>query len=77
MTEYQGHRSRNAWNVALWINNGESLYRIAVECRKRQKNIESAARSFLAATGLAGTKTPDGAVYNITCVREALRDILN
>lgn len=26
MKEYNGHRSWNAWNVSLWINNDKSLY---------------------------------------------------
>ena len=32
---YNGHRSWNAWNVSLWINNDECLYRRAVELAKR------------------------------------------
>lgn len=29
--EYNGHRSWNAWNVSLWINNTEPQYRLAQE----------------------------------------------
>ena len=32
MAGYNGHRSWNAWNVSLWINNDESAYCTAVEC---------------------------------------------
>mgnify|MGYP001593541406 FL=1 len=32
MAAYQGHRSWNAWNVALWIANEEPLYRAATKC---------------------------------------------
>jgi hypothetical protein len=77
MTEYQGHRSRNAWNVALYINNEEPLYRLGVECRKAAKTVRGAARMFLRESGLEGQRTPDGAVYNLTCVKEALTDILD
>jgi len=31
MSKYQGHRSWNAWNVALWIGNDEGLYHLALD----------------------------------------------
>jgi hypothetical protein len=71
MAAYNGHRSWNAWNVALWIGNDEPLYRLAQECLKECRTVRMAARRFLAIVG-AGSKTPDGATYNLTCVQEAL-----
>lgn len=68
---YQGHRSWNAWNVALWIGNDEPLYRLALECKAGAKNASHAARRFLRSVG-EGSRTPDGGVYNFKCVREAL-----
>jgi hypothetical protein len=73
MAKYNGHRSWNAWNVALWINNDEGLYSLALDCIRRTKNRGEAARRFLREVG--DTKTPDGAEYNITCIREALRGL--
>lgn len=73
MAEYQGHRSWNAWNVSLYINNEEPLYRRAVELVKRH-GADKAARYLRAELP---EKTRDGATYNVTCVREALRDILS
>lgn len=70
MKPYNGHRSWNAWNVALWISSEEWQYRLAMACLQRAKTIGAAARLFLKESGL--TRTPDGANYNITCVREAL-----
>jgi hypothetical protein len=32
---YNGHRSWNAWNVALWVANGEAPYRLTKECLSR------------------------------------------
>lgn len=73
MAAYNGHRSWNAWNVSLWINNDEGLYFRAVELAK-QYGINKGARLMF--RELEGEKTPDGAVYNLTCVREAMREII-
>lgn len=73
MTKYQGHRSWNAWNVSLWINNDEGLYREVYRLAQKY-GIERGAR-FMAAN-LADERTPDGACYNPTCIREAMRGIL-
>lgn len=73
MAKYNGHRSWNAWNVSLWINNDEGLYRRAVELAERH-GIGKGARLMF--RELEGEKTPDGAVYNLTCVREAMREIV-
>ena len=71
MSAYQGHRSRNAWNVALWIANDEGLYRWADDLIK-EHGVNKAAR--IMARELEGQTTPDGGKYNLTCIREALRD---
>jgi len=31
-TEYNGWENYETWNVALWINNDQGLYDIAMEC---------------------------------------------
>ena len=70
---YNGHRSWNAWNVSLWINNDEGLYRRAVDLAE-QHGLDKAAR--IMAREMQGEKTPDGGRYNLTCIREALRGLL-
>jgi len=67
---YQGHRSWNAWNISLWINNDEGLYRQACDLVRRY-GITHGARVM--ARELDGERTPDGARFNVTCIREALR----
>jgi hypothetical protein len=67
---YNGHRSWNAWNVSLWIGNDESLYNLACDL-VRQYGRKRAARRF----PLLGERTPDGAVYNVTCVYEAMEGL--
>lgn len=71
MPTYNGHRSWNAWNVSLWIHNDEYLYRAADDLVK--KHGKEKAALFLFRT-LKGMKTPDGAIYNLRCVREAVRE---
>ncbi len=72
MAKYQGHRSWNAWNVSLWINNDDGIYRRAVDLAKRL-SLNNAAHELLAELP---ERTPDGAKYNFTCIREALRGIV-
>jgi hypothetical protein len=72
MPKYNGHRSWNAWNVALWIGNDENLYRLALKCKSSTNNLHKAAELFLS---YVPSETPDGAKYNLTCVKEALRDL--
>ena len=70
MKTYNGHRSWNAWNVALWIGNDEPLYRLALDCLLRcRNNAGKAARLFRSEVG---GRTPDGAVYNQMSVKLAL-----
>jgi hypothetical protein len=75
MTEYNGHRSWNAWNTALWIANDEGLYRLALDCLRRHRNRRAAARALLRELGGPGTRTPDGGRYNLTCLYAALEGL--
>jgi len=70
--KYNGHRSWNAWNISLWLNNEEPTYRYMVSL-VQQYGRRKAAR--LLANELAGQSTPDGARYNKTCIYEAMEDL--
>ncbi len=74
MAKYNGHRSWNSWNVSLWINNDEPLYRQAVDLCQRY-GADKASR--IMARDMCGQQTPDGGKYNRTCIREAMRGILD
>lgn len=74
MKTYQGHRSWNAWNVSLWINNDEPLYRFAQDCMNRAKNKPGRAATIFM-RDMDGAKTPDGANYTHLAVKLAIQDI--
>lgn len=76
MASYNGHKNWNHWNVSLWINNDEGLYRIArnlVLYKQRSTPKTECAKAFIATLNEMGiTKTPDGAPYSVSAVRAAM-----
>lgn len=74
MTNYNGHKNWNHWNVSLWIDNEESLYRLAQEAIRTNRafgrsNRAAAVDWFLRSVS---DKTPDGAPYSKSAVRAAM-----
>jgi hypothetical protein len=73
MAKYNGHPSKPAWNVALWINNDEGLYDLARRCVMVTKTRRQAAERMLSVlTSYGIKKTPDGYKYMITSIMNAL-----
>ena len=69
MKEYNGHRSWNAWNVALWLSNDYDVYKStvnAVQTVGLKKATDIMARAY------RGLKTPDGADYNRLSIKLAI-----
>ena len=72
MAKYNGHKNYNHWNVSLWINNDEGLYRRAKYLCKYYKKDEAAKLLFNELNDALITHTPDGVKYTITSIRQAL-----
>ena len=76
MSTFNGHKNWNAWNVSLWINNDEDLYRLAkglVDCYEKCGGRDEAAKAMLESLVNSGaTKTPDGASYSVSSIRAAM-----
>lgn len=87
MTKYNGHKNYNHWNVSLWINNDEGLYRMAQDCIRKAPRTSWCnfgrgngykprdAAAFLMMEVLHGagvTHTPDGAPYSVSSIRAAM-----
>lgn len=74
MATYNGHRSWNAWNVALWLFNDEGLYNLMMNTL-RECGYDKNKTARMLMRQLSNLTTPDGARYNLTCIREALRGL--
>jgi len=78
MATYNGHKNWNHWNVSLWLNNDEGLYRTArdyaIFCRNGRGGLTAAAQGMLnfLRDEMSATHTPDGAPYSATTVRAAM-----
>jgi len=72
MGKYNGHKNWNHWNVSLWINNDEWLYRLAKEYADNWRRPVAALGMLndLADQGI--TETPDGAPYSVSSIRAAM-----
>ena len=62
---YNGWKNRQTWNVSLWINNDEPLYRAAVEFMKTYKG-KAPYITFIKHNYLEGDRTPDNIAWNGT-----------
>lgn len=73
MNKHNGHKNWNHWNVSLWINNEEPLYRMARGLVRNHQTRDEAARAMLENLVNAGiTATPDGAPYSVSAIRAAM-----
>lgn len=70
---YNGHRNWNHWNVSLWLNNDEHLWREMIHFISYAKRKADAARMMLDSLRSTGiTHTPDGAPYSASAIYHAM-----
>ena len=62
---YNGWKNRQTWNVSLWINNDEPLYRAAVEFMKTYKG-KAPYITFIKKNYMEGSRTPDNIAWDGT-----------
>lgn len=79
--QYNGWKNRQTWNVALWINNDEPLYRAAVSFMKSYKGRAPYA-SFIKREGLEHDRTPDniawlGTRLDYAALNEMMKELLS
>ena len=63
MTDYNGWKNRATWNVALWINNDETLYKSAETYMRECPQISEPYKSFISYKGYEDRKTRDGIAF--------------
>lgn len=76
---YNDWKNRETWNIALWINNDEGLYRCSVDyvatCRRAGR--KPSYTGFVRYAGLTEMRTPDGVSYSGSRLdRTALTEML-
>ena len=79
---YNGWKNRQTWNVSLWINNDEHLYRSAVDYVKTAEKDKATYKGFVQSIGLEHSKTPDSIAYiskdlDYTALDEMIQELVN
>ena len=57
-TSYNGWENYETWNVALWINNDEGLYHLAMDCGDYETLVHTLYNDY------GVTETKDGVKFN-------------
>jgi hypothetical protein len=74
MTEYQGHKNRQYWNVALWLYNDEPTYRVVIDFLEgmgKHAPLRVVAKNIML---YLPERTPDGYKYTICNVAAAIQE---
>ena len=75
---YNGWPNRETWNVMLWLDNDEGMYRYYVGCAQRMRVLAANAKE-IALEAFQGDATPDGVSLHSPKIRwgkiaEAMRE---
>lgn len=64
MSDYNGWKNYETWNVALWIGNDEGLYGLAKEFKHYRDFVASLRHKARWGCGALTYETPDGVAWN-------------
>lgn len=69
MTQYNGWKNWETWNVALWCDNEEGIYRARMECKPKDADeVEAFVKEYFP----SGTPDMTGENTNAYAAREAV-----
>lgn len=79
---YEGWTNYDTWNVSLWINNQESLYRSAVAFMDENPDSKNPYIGFVLNNYMSGMVTPDAIEYmsdklNYDELNDMMRDLID
>lgn len=67
--ECNGYKNYDTWNVAMWLNGDEGLYRAMVEWHNSNK--KGTYDDLVSYLGLEGASTPDGVSFTSSKIDKA------
>ena len=81
METYNGWKNRQTWNVMLWIENDETLYRAAVDFMRGYKG-RAPYVAFVKRAGMEQDRTPDniawiGTRLDYKALNESMRELVS
>jgi hypothetical protein len=63
MSEYNGWKNRQTWNVALWLGSDENLYRAACRFMEINPKLKKPYVQFILSEGLENERTGDNIAW--------------